>query len=94
MPVYDGVYAHERRPASIRGIKVFQVRAMRIRPPRADKDGFDWWVVGQVVFEGFAHGFGVAGEREVVCVLRHVYEFVDFEEWVRRDDVHRRQGLW
>ena len=82
MPVYNRVYAHERRPASIRGIEVFQVRAVRIRPPRADEDGFDRRVVGEVVLEGFAHGFGVAGEREVVCVLRYVYEIVDFEEWV------------
>lgn len=82
MPVYNRVYAHERRPASIRGIEVFQVRAVRVCPPRADEDGLDRRVVGEVIFEGFAHGFGVAGEREVVCVLRYVYEIVDFEEWV------------
>jgi len=83
MPVYDRVYAHERWPASVRRIKVFQIRAVRVCPPCADEDGFDRRVIGEVVFEGFAHGFGVAGEGEVVCVHRYVYKVVDFEEWMR-----------
>lgn len=82
MPVDNGVDAHERRPAAIRRVEVFQLRAVGICAPRADEDGADGGVVGQVVGEGFAHGFGVAREGEVVGLHAVVDESVDFGEGV------------
>lgn len=67
---------------------------MRVCPSRADEDGFDGGVVGEVVGEGFFHGFGVAGEGEVICSEAGVDEVVDFLERVRRDYVDRSEGLW
>lgn len=93
VPVDDGVDAHEARPAAVRGVEGLECRAMGVGAPGADEDGADAGVVGEVVGEGFFHGFGVAGEGEVVGVHGVVDEGVDLGEGVFGDDVDRAEGL-
>ena len=48
MPVYNGMYSHERRPAMISGVEIGQQSAMGISPPGAHENSFDAWFVLRV----------------------------------------------
>ena len=78
--------AHELRPAAVGGVEEGEVAAVRVCSPRADEDGFDFRVIGEVVGEGLAHGFCVAGEVEVVFCCGELDEGIDFVEGVLRED--------
>ena len=59
---------------------------MRVGSSGADEDGADVGCVVKVVGEGFAHGFGIAGEVKVVFADGEVDEVVDFWEGVFGED--------
>lgn len=93
VPVDDGMDAHEGRPAAVRRVEVLQALAVGVGAAGADEDGADAGFVGKVVGEGFLHGFGVAGEGEVVGVRAGQDEVVDLLEGVLGDDVDGSEGL-
>ena len=92
-PVDDGMDAHERRPAVIGGVEMGQQRAVRVGAARADENGLDVGLQGEVVGEGGAHGGAdEGGEGEVVVVRGGGDEGVDGGEGVRRHDVDGLEG--
>lgn len=60
------MYAHEFGPSMICRVKVFEMLAVRIGPPRADEDGFHLWGIMQVVCEGSLHRFRIFQQTEGV----------------------------
>jgi hypothetical protein len=87
VPVYDGVYAHEGRPARVRGVEMCKVLAVRVRPPGAHEDGLDRGCVVQVVGEGGLHGLRILKQLQRVCLDRDFDKVLDLLERVRRLDV-------
>jgi hypothetical protein len=73
-PVDDGVHAHKVRPAAVGAVEEGQVLAVRVRAARADEDGLDVPVLGEVEGKGVAEGDGlgvdVRRQREVVAARR------------------------
>lgn len=94
VPVDDGMAAHKGRPASVGAVKVRQKRAVRICAPRADEDGLDLGVVGQVVCEGVLHRRrGVAVQIEGVDGFGVGDEGLDFLKGVGSFDVDGFDGV-
>lgn len=82
MPIDNRMHAHKRRPPPIRRVKVRQLRAVRVRAPRADKDGAHARVLREVGGKGGLHGRGAAREGEAVGARGAADEGLDFGEGV------------
>lgn len=82
------MHPHKPRPPPIRRIEKAQLVPMRIRAPRAHKDGLHGRFLDQVVCERGDHAFaGVLREGEVVVGGGGSDEGVNFGEGMRGDDV-------
>lgn len=68
-PVNHGMHPHETRPPAVRLIESCQAPAVWVGAPRADEDGANGGVVGEVVREGQAHG-GVVVVLQGEAVVR------------------------
>lgn len=66
MPINHRMYPHKRRPAPIRGIEECELRAVWIRASGSDEDCLNGGCICEIGGEGFAHGFVVLREGEVV----------------------------
>lgn len=88
------MHPHKRRPPRIRGVKVRQALAVRVRPPRADKDGPHGRARGQVGVQGGLHGLRDALDGQVVLGRGAVDKGVHLGKGVARHDVHGLQRVW
>ncbi|CAN8102634.1 unnamed protein product [Discula destructiva] len=88
------MYPHKRRPAFVRRVKVRQLGAVRVRPPRAHKHGLEPGLLCQVGGERGAHGQRVPAQVEVELGGGRLDKRVDLGEGVRADDVDGLQRRW
>lgn len=87
------MYANELGPAVVCRVKMLQMLAVRICPPRADEYGFDRGHVMQIVCEGSLHGLCIFEQREGVCFGARHDKLLDFCERMLCLDVDALDGL-